>query len=420
MKTSLMLLLFVAPFLGISQIDEKIYLIIVSEDYINTPVLTRFKEFRKQDFTVQLVQGSDIGTTKDDFRDYIRNIMPSYVLLVGKYGDFPTHVFIQNSSAIESYNYYVTSSLTGHPTPDIPLGLFLVENETELENIINKTIYSENNISTYPKKFYAHAGSEEALPPWPVEFNEEILTEMNNKYFEPNGYNFTLSTANDSTPNDAWTDIAMINEGIQYMIYHGHGQIYKWKFGLGVGGVPQLNNTNYPFIFSFACLTGSFSGEIDGHTNACFAQKIVTSEHGAVAFLGAYHTSGRGMNLLLNGVSNALFNDGVNNRLGDVLLYGFANLINSQTVDQYYPIVTEAERTRTAWQFHLFGDPAIKVRENNTNSTSDLKCYDLKLYPNPTSEKFIIDSKLTSKNLDISIFSLAGKLVLIKKNKNRS
>lgn len=86
----------------------------------------------------------------------------------------------------------------------------------------------------------------------PIQFNEEILTEMHTKYFGPSGYNFTLATANDNTPNDVWTDINMINSGIRYMIYHGHGNVNKWSFGLGTGGLTQLTNTVYPIIFSFA------------------------------------------------------------------------------------------------------------------------------------------------------------------------
>lgn len=338
--------------------EKEVYLVIVTDQYQSSPSLNTFISFRNEDFDVQTVVRSSIGTTKDHFRNYIRNLMPAYVLLVGDYGDFPTHI-VQYNKTIESYNYYVASSLTGHPCPDIPLGLFLIESEEELANIVTKTIYTETNISSYPLEYYAHAGSNEPVWPWPVEFNEELLTEMHDQYFLNEGYNFTLATALDDTPNDAWTDIGMINNGVKYMIYHGHGLIHKWAFGLGVGGIPQLNNDIYPFIFSFSCSTGSFSGEVNGHSNDCFAKKIVASKHGAVVFFGAYNVSGRGMNPLLEGLVNGLFNPQVKNRIGDVLIYAFANTTNPDTVNKYYPEVTELERTRSAWQFHLFGDPAL-------------------------------------------------------------
>jgi hypothetical protein len=73
-------------------LTKETYLIIVSDDYQNSPSLAAFKIFREQDFIVQLVTGSSIGITKDDYRNYVRELMPDYVLLVGKYGDFPSHM----------------------------------------------------------------------------------------------------------------------------------------------------------------------------------------------------------------------------------------------------------------------------------------------------------------------------------------
>jgi len=387
-----------------------VYLIIVSENFLTSPSLLSFKSFREHDFTVQIVASSAIGTTKDDYRNYIRNLMPAYVLLVGKYGDFPFHA-IPYASEVKSYNYYVASSASGHPVPDIPLGLFFADNETELANIVNKTISYENYFRNYPNEYYAHAGSNEAVPPWPVDFNEDILTEMQTRYFNSGGYNFTLATANDSTPNDAWTDINMINSGIRYMIYHGHGNINKWSFGLGTEGLTQLNNTVYPVIFSFACLTGSFSGNAGGETGDCFAQKITSSEHGAVAYLGAYNISGRGMNQLLEGAVNGLFNDSIAPRLGDVLIHAYANSNNTNTVNLYYPTVTTAERIRSAWQFHLFGDPALKIPSTTTGSNDNvIKDDEFVLYPNPTSGIVNINS---GKDLaELSVYSVSGQMLI--------
>jgi hypothetical protein len=421
MKIHMILLAFFLFPTGIYSQDNNnpLYLIIVSDDYANSTSLQIFENFREKNFNVQTVKGSDIGVTKNDFRNYIRNLMPDYVLLVGKYGDFPVHT-INYSDTVESYNYYVASSLTGHPTPDIPMGLFFAEDETELANIINKTISYETNLASYPKKYYAHAGSVEALPPWPVvEFNEEILTEMNDRYFGSNGYEFTLATAYDDTPNDRWTDVDMINTGIHFMIYHGHGLIHKWKFGMGVPGLPQLNNTIYPVILSFSCLTGTFSGEIGEHINDCFAQKMVANEHGAVAFLGSYNISGRGMNLLLEGIVNGLFNDSITNRLGDALIHGFANTTNTNTVENYYPTVFLPERIRTAWQFHLFGDPALLIKRDSIASLGNLFQNNelVNIYPNPASDYLKIELHSKYKQFECTIYDLNGQM-LFRKNNN--
>ncbi len=399
--------------------NNPIYLIIVSDDYINSPSLDTFIAFREQDFTVQLVQSTSIGSTKDDFRNYIRNLMPDYVLLVGKYGDFPVHT-VPYPKEVESYNYYVASTITGHPNPDIPLGLFFAENETELSNLVNKTISYENNYNSYPKKYYGHAGSNDTLPPWPIQFNEEILNEMYTHYFATESYSFTLATANDSIPNDVWTDINMINSGIRYMIYHGHGNISKWSFGLGTGGLAQLTNTVYPIIFSFACLTGTFSGSVDTIVYNCFAQKITTAEHGAVAFLGAYNTAGKGMNQILEGAINGLFNDTITPRLGNVLLHAYANTNNTNTVNKYYPTVATAERERAGWQFHLFGDPALKIRDYAT-SVNKINLYknQIMFYPNPTNGIFNFDLPKEINDFEVKVYNSFGQKIYNSTNNNK-
>jgi len=106
-------------------------------------------------------------------------------------------------------------------------------------------------------------------------------------------------------------------------------------------------------FFFCICLTGSFSGVINGDTTECFAQKIIASENGAVAFFGAYNTAGRGINQLLEGAVNGLFNDSIRHRLGDVLIHAYANTNNTNTVNQYYPTVTQSERIRAAWQLTI-------------------------------------------------------------------
>lgn len=391
-------------------IDKKLYLIITTDSLKSSPALKSFVSFRNADFTVEVKTTDSLGKTSNEYRDFIRTKKPAYVLLVGKYGDFPTY-YINYEAYVETYNYYVASTLTGHPNPDIALGLFFVSNETELQNIVNKTIYTENHIDNMPKKVYLHAGSTEPLWPWPLEFNEELLTEMYTNYFAPDDYTYTMSTANDATPNDAITDAQTINSGIKYFFYHGHGLIAKWSFGMGVPGIKQLNNSVYPFIFSFSCLTGSFSNQIDTNKAECFAKNIVASAKGACAFLGAYNTSGRGMNALLNGLCSSMSNDSIY-RLGDALLRAYNNTLLPNTVLKYHPTLNEEERTRTAWQFHLFGDPALKFK--NAPATVNIKKInnnEFSIYPNPTSNIMTLDFNSSQTIKHIEIINTLGQIV---------
>ncbi|PID28561.1 MAG: hypothetical protein CSB55_04315 [Candidatus Cloacimonadota bacterium] len=99
MKYYIMIVCFVFSFLAVGCQEavnsdnletKELYLIIVSDDYTGSNYLTEFKNFREKDFNVKVVSPNDIGEDKDSYRNYIREIMPQYVLLIGKYGDFPT------------------------------------------------------------------------------------------------------------------------------------------------------------------------------------------------------------------------------------------------------------------------------------------------------------------------------------------
>ena len=398
--------------------NKDLYMIITTPQYLQSNTFSTFTKHRKQEFEVEIYLNDSIGNQPDDFRNFILEKEPSYVLLIGDYEDFPAKKIQYVNKTIESYNYYVSASTSGHPEPIIPLGLAFVKNEFEFSNFVNKTISTENKLNSMPLKYYAHAGSIEALWPWPVEFNEEILTEMHTRYFEPAGFDFSMSTALDSTPNDALTDINTINEGVSYIMYHGHGNINKWSFGMGVGGLSQLNNDTYPYIFSFSCLTGSFSGKIDTITAPCFGSRMVAAPYGAVAFFGAYNTSGRGQNPLMEGLCNGIFQDTIE-RIGDALIYAFNQKEIPQTVQKYHPYVSELERERSAYQFHLFGDPALKLVKGETSSIQkSIGVSDFSIYPNPTHGMLFFNHNMLS-DYKIIIFDIFGKIILSADNINQ-
>jgi hypothetical protein len=357
-------------FLGIASstaFAKETYLIIASDSFAASSELGVLFAHRSKVFDVVIKTIGEIGSAIDDYRDYIRTEKPSYVLLVGKYGDFPVFKIRLDGDTIESYNYYTASSITGHPNQDIPLGLFLVNDRTELANIINKTITTESSLPMLPMAVYAHAGSIAPLGPLPTSFCEEMLIEMNDLFFKKAGYSFTLAKADDDmeNPNDSSIDIQMINNGVRFVLYHGHGMIDSWAFGMGVSNIPSLKNTFYPLIFSASCLTGSFSGNVEGHTKECFAREITASAHGPSAFIGAYHKSGRGQNLFLNGMFKGVFEQNIR-RMGDAFIYGLQSLDTPATVLKYIDGVTENERIRCAWQFHYFGDPALQLMSDST------------------------------------------------------
>lgn len=365
------------------------YLIITNLRYSSSEALKDFVNYRSSEFDVVIAINSEIGIQSKQYTNYIKQQSPKYVLLVGNYKDFPSES-IPYSKPVESYNYWVATQIDSLFQIEIPLGLFFVENENELSNIVSKTIKFEQNLLSMPNKLYTHSGSIESLYPWPIEFNDEILNEMFTKFFKGNGYIHQHESSLDNTSNDALRDAEAINNGVKYIIYHGHGNIPKWSFGMGVQGIEHLTNTEFfPIIFSSSCLTGTFAGKIDTLAYDCFATKMLTSKNGAVAFIGAYNESSRGQNPLLYAFSKYV-NENKNNRLGDAFLKSLNNLELPETVKKYYPYVMSNEYNRARFQFHLFGDPALLINKETVNINENSNLQGKSIAPNPTSDYFHI------------------------------
>lgn len=408
MKNFFIIIIFFLSFNFLYTYELPSYLIITSEKYIHSNILDEFITYRSAEFSVEVIVNTDIGSDDGDFKSYLMQKNPNYVLLVGNYTDFPAKT-IPYTKPVESYNYWVANKIDSLYEIKIPIGLFIVKNEEELENIINKTILFEQNLDIIPKKIYTHSGSIEELEPWPLEFNDEILNEMYNSFFRSNGYLHRHVTPLDDTHNDINSDIQAINNGIKYFLYHGHGNINKWSFGMGVNGLKYLENNEYfPIIFSASCLTGTFSGEVDSIKTECFATNMLASENGAVAFIGAYNISSKGQNPLLFGFCK---NIDQYERLGDVMLKAYNNKLLPSTVSKYYPHVNAFEYNRARFQFHIFGDPALRIN-NWVNTIQKEKATDVcKIYPNPANDFINLSVNDINNNNLILIYNNLGNVV---------
>ena len=414
MRALLLIVIFFVTYFDMYSKDR--YLIISNDSFYNSEILKEFIEYREIDFEVFHKLNNDIGKTIAEFQNYISSINPQYILLVGGHSDFPSKI-IPYSSAVESYNYWVSEQTDSLFSIQIPIGLFFVDNTEELSNIIHKTISFEKNLENIPKKIYTHAGGNptEPLEPWVLEFNDEILFEMYNSFFKSYGYMHRHETSLDETPNDALSDVQAINNDVKYILYHGHGNIQKWSFGMGVLGIPFLTNSEYfPVVFSASCLTGTFTGKIDTLETDCFATKMLASKNGAVAFIGAFNTSSRGQNPLLYGFSKEV---NKNERLGDVIIKAINNKKMPETVKKYYPYVTAQEYNRALFQFHLFGDPALKINIIEANVENKNLLDNIIIFPNPASDFIEINHAVNGvqplvQDTQIEIYNLLGERVI--------
>ena len=313
---------------------EEEYMIITDPRF--EPDLSAFVAFREKRFDVTLVTTNQTGTGTGQIEQYIKDLnpAPAFILLVGDVDGIPA----KGSPATDLYY----SSTNDDYYPEILLGRFSVTNTTDLTNIINKTIYMETDLHTVIQKNLFIGG---------VDSDNGYIAERThdyciNTYFDTAGYENIKRYVNTYPSTSKDSVIFNINEGVIFNIYSGHGLDTSWAVGpwaLTNSDIQGLENTVYPFTYSFACLTGTYT------QSACFTEALTRAEHGAVIAVGASVSSSWGPDEELQmGMIDAMFNDtNPQTSISASLNAGKMNVGNSQQT--YYEM------------YNLMGDPALEV-----------------------------------------------------------
>ncbi|MBN1632751.1 MAG: T9SS type A sorting domain-containing protein [Ignavibacteria bacterium] len=232
-------------------------------------------------FNVTVVNTTVTGTTNTAIKTYIQNLYnnintrPEFILLVGDVPDIPCWTGGGTGSPNTDWNYAL---LEGNDLwVDAFLGRFPVLNLTQLSNIINKTIYMESSVNSLWKKNVFMASTD----------NHTITEGTHNfvidSFFIPN--NFTVNTKLYSYYGATTQQVSQsIDSGKIFAVYSGHGSNTSWADGppFSQANVNALNNTIFPYVYSFACITGTFH-----LTTECFAETWIRSPKAGVIFWGS-------------------------------------------------------------------------------------------------------------------------------------
>ncbi len=255
------------------------YLIITAPEYEAT--MQQFVNYKANTgYNVAMFTTATTGTTTTAIKTFIQNryndpnLKPEYILLVGDVDKIPYWVGTGEGNPNTDLNYGLLQG-TDH-FADAFVGRFSVSNTTELQNIINKTIYMSNNIGTLPKKNVFMASTDN------YSITEGTHNYVINTYFAPNNYeNLKLYTVTYSATTQQVKDA--INSGKQFAIYSGHGAETYWADGpvFYQSDVRSLTNSIYPFVYSFACITGSY------HIAECFGETWIRTTNGGSSFYGS-------------------------------------------------------------------------------------------------------------------------------------
>lgn len=231
-------------------------------------------------YNVSLVTTATTGTSTTSIKTYLDNLYadpgtkPDFVLLVGDKDKIPGWVGDGAGTPYTDLHYALMEGNDYYA--DLFIGRFPISNETELNNIITKTIFMENSIGTLDKKAVFMASVDN------YNISEGTHNHVISNYFDPAGYT-SLKLYQVTYSAGTQDVIDAFNDNQIFGVYSGHGSTTSWADGppLNQTQVRNLTNTYYPFIYSFACITGDYEyGE-------CFGETWIRTENGSATFYGS-------------------------------------------------------------------------------------------------------------------------------------
>ena len=231
-------------------------------------------------YAVDVFTTTVAGTTTTAVKTFIQNrynnplTKPDFVMLVGDVDKIPAWTGTGEGTPKTDLNYACVEGTD--PYADVFLGRMSVVSNTQLANAINKIIYMSNNLAAFPKNNVFMASTDNYT------ISEGTHNYVIDNYFTPNSYN-NLKLYSHSGATTAQVTAAF-NAGKLFGIYSGHGGTTSWADGpvFTAANVTALTNTIYPFVYSFACITGDYS-----NTSECFGETWLRYPAGASAFYGS-------------------------------------------------------------------------------------------------------------------------------------
>ncbi len=244
----------------------------------------------------EIVGMSTIGYSPLLIKNYIQDNYDydhslTFVLLVGDNTQVPSEIYYGGGS---DPSYSLVSGTDYYP--DIIVGRFSAENESQVETMIERSINYEN----MAEQAWLHNGVGIASDEGPGdddEYDDEHIRNIRNDLLESWRYNQVYEFydgsqgGNDASGDPTSTMISnSVNGGISIINYAGQGTQTSWyTSNFTNSNVNSLTNDNMlPFIFSVACQNGNFTN------GTCFAEAWLRATNnstgeptGALGFYGA-------------------------------------------------------------------------------------------------------------------------------------
>jgi hypothetical protein len=303
-------------------------------------------------FQVDMFNTNVTGTTTTAIKSFIQQryndplTKPEYILLVGDVAQIPAWTGTGAGSPKTDINYAQLEG--GDYFADAFLGRFSISTPAELQNAINKSVYMENQIGALTKKNIYMSSTDN----WQI--TEGTHNNVIDQYFGPAAYtNEKLYTYTYGATTQQL--INALNDNQIFAIYSGHGGETYWADGpvLYQPQVRDLTNTWYPFVYSFACVTGSY------HIEECFGETWLRTDNGASTFYGSSVNSYWDEDdILERRLIKAMFEDGLTR------VTPMFDMAKIYLVNHYGGGVTQGSTMlRYLEMYNLMGDPSMPVVE---------------------------------------------------------
>ncbi|MBE2217085.1 MAG: T9SS type A sorting domain-containing protein [Ignavibacteria bacterium] len=263
----------------ISYTNTNNYLIITPPEY--EAAMGPFASYKSSmGYNVLMVNTGTTGTTTAAILNYIQqrynniSTRPEFILLAGDINMVPEWTGIGSDNPHTDLNYTLLEGSDAFA--DAFIGRFSVSSTAELTNIINKTIYMESSIGALPKKNV-----------WMASTDNHAITEgthnfvIDSFFTSPPYSNVKLYTYTNGSTTQQLIDALNANQ--VFAVYSGHGSTTSWADGppLSQSQVNSLTNTYFPFVYSFACLTGQYQN------TECFGETWIRRAKGGSVFWGS-------------------------------------------------------------------------------------------------------------------------------------
>jgi len=296
------------------------------------------------------ITNTTIGGTAAAITNFIRaryqnvNTRPDALLLVGDTAFIPRFVSTMTDNP-DSDLYYACIDGGADWLPDFPVGRFSVQNNAQLNAVIDKLItYETAVLGAWMSKAVFMAGHDNYT------ITEGTHNYVISTYLTPRS--FTSDKLYTKTYGATAAQVtAAFNDGRVLGIYSGHGDVTYWADGPACyqSNVHALNNAGrYPFVCSFACLTGQYSAD------ECFAETWHrAARRGAVnVWASSTYSYWDEDDILEKRLFSAIFDEGCRSFGEAVLRAKYLYMMQygaTSTTRRYFEM------------YNLFGDPTVDM-----------------------------------------------------------